>query len=165
MNLVQYSARYSRLPLHTSHSPTRSRAPLPSNKCEYSMNGNGHPSPASHISRSDYVNLVARYYIRAITEVTTVKREALAEARAANSGKSKWFCGMPRWLTELFVNRFPARTNTVIGRAATTDPGFVCGVLDRASVCSSVQCVGCRNKGDYTVPRWADELDCGNGGG
>lgn len=55
------------------------------------MNGNGHSSPASHISRSDYVNLVARYYIRAITEVTRVKGEALAEARAANSGKSEWF--------------------------------------------------------------------------
>lgn len=52
------------------------------------MNSNGLPSPASHISRSDYVNLVARYYIRAITEVTRVKREAQAEARAAGTGAS-----------------------------------------------------------------------------
>jgi hypothetical protein len=55
------------------------------------MNGNGHPSPASHISRSDYVKLVAQHYIRAITDVTRVKREAEAEARSASPGESRWF--------------------------------------------------------------------------
>jgi hypothetical protein len=50
------------------------------------MNGNGRPSPPSVISRPDYLSLIARYYIRAIRQVTQVKHDAQAAAELTGHG-------------------------------------------------------------------------------
>lgn len=51
------------------------------------MNDNGRLSPPSVISRPEYLNLVARFYIRTIRQVERVRNEAQAAAEIARSGK------------------------------------------------------------------------------
>lgn len=68
------------------------------------MNGNGRPSPPSVISRPDYLNLIARYYIRAIRQVTQVKHDALAAAELTGHGESRMDGNMTAELTRLHGN-------------------------------------------------------------
>ena len=48
-----------------------------------SMNGDGRPSPPVVISRPEYINLVARYYVETTRQVTRIKNDALAAAEMA----------------------------------------------------------------------------------
>ncbi|GHJ84791.1 hypothetical protein NliqN6_1193 [Naganishia liquefaciens] len=47
------------------------------------MNGDGRPSPPLVISRPEYINLVARYYVETTRQVTRIKNDALAAAEMA----------------------------------------------------------------------------------
>lgn len=62
--------------------------PIQSDRCAFSMNGNGRPSPPAVISRPEYLNLVARYYVETIGQVTRIKNDALAAAEVAGFGES-----------------------------------------------------------------------------
>lgn len=75
------------LPHFDHHTPRILPLAIQFDRCTFSMHGNGRPSPPAVISRPEYFNLVARYYVETIRQVTRIKNDALAAAEMAGFGE------------------------------------------------------------------------------